>query len=40
MPIHDWTALDAEIFYHFHLEWIGDLSGTLDKGLLPPDYYI
>jgi hypothetical protein len=39
MPIHDWTRVDAGIFHHFHLEWIGDLSRALNRGLLPPDYY-
>jgi Protein of unknown function (DUF4058) len=39
MPIHDWTRVDAGIFHHFHLEWIGDLSRVLNRGLLPPEYY-
>jgi len=39
MPIHDWTRVDAGIFHHFHLEWIGDLSRVLNRGLLPRDYY-
>ena len=39
MPIHAWSGVDAGIFYHFHLEWIGDLSRVLNRGLLPPDYY-
>ena len=39
MPVHDWTRVDAGIFHHFHLEWIGDLAGALNRGLLPPDYY-
>ena len=39
MPIHDWTRVSAGIFHHFHLEWIGDLSRVLNRGLLPPDYY-
>lgn len=39
MPTHDWTRVSAGIFHHFHLEWIGDLSRVLNRGLLPPDYY-
>jgi Protein of unknown function (DUF4058) len=39
MPVHDWTRVDAGTFHHFHLEWIGHLSGVLNRGLLPPDYY-
>src|SRR5947209_7266935 len=39
MPIHDWTQVDAGIFRHFHLEWIGEISRVLNRGLLPPDHY-
>ena len=39
MPIHDWTRVDAGIFHHFQLAWIGDLSRILNKGLLPSDYH-
>jgi hypothetical protein len=39
MPIHDWTRVDAGIFHHFHVGWIGDLSRALNHGLLPPDHY-
>jgi hypothetical protein len=39
MPVHDWTRVDAGIFHHFHIGWIGDLSRALNRVLLPPDYY-
>jgi hypothetical protein len=39
MPIHDWTRVDAGIFYHFHLGWLDDISRALNRGLLPPNYY-
>ena len=39
MPVHDWTRVSAGIFHHFHVEWIGDLSRVLNRGLLPPNYY-
>jgi len=39
MAVHDWTRVDAGIFHHFHLEWIGELSKALNRGLLPPDHY-
>jgi Protein of unknown function (DUF4058) len=39
MPVHDWTRVDAGIFHHFHLGWVADLSGALNRGLLRPDYY-
>ena len=39
MPVHDWTRVGAGIFHYFHLEWIGDLSRVLNRGLLPGDYY-
>jgi hypothetical protein len=39
MPINDWTRVDAGIFHHFHLGWLDEISGALNDGLLPPDYY-
>src|SRR5438270_9403677 len=39
MPVHDWTRVEAGIFHHFHLEWIGEISRALNQGLLPPDHY-
>jgi hypothetical protein len=39
MPIHDWTRVDAGIFHDFHLSWIAELKRTLNRGLLPPNYY-
>ena len=39
MPIHDWTSVDAGIFHAFHLQWIADISGVLNRGLLPPEFY-
>jgi hypothetical protein len=39
MPVHDWTRVPAGIFHHFHLEWVGDLSGALNCGLLPTGFY-
>jgi hypothetical protein len=39
MPMHDWTRVDAGIFHAFHHDWITELSRTLNRGLLPGDYY-
>jgi hypothetical protein len=39
MPIHDWTLVDAGIFHDFHHVWIDEIARTLNRGLLPPDYY-
>jgi hypothetical protein len=39
MPMHDWTRVDAGIYHHFHHEWISEINRTLNRGLLPPDYY-
>lgn len=39
MGIHDWRRVESGIFHHFHLEWIAEISRTLNRGLLPPDYY-
>jgi hypothetical protein len=39
MPVHDWTRVDAGIFYDFHVVWIGALRNALNEGLLPQGYY-
>jgi hypothetical protein len=39
MPIHDWKRVDAGIFHAFHHEWISEISRSLNRGLLPADYY-
>jgi hypothetical protein len=39
MPIHDWTRVDSGLFHAFHHHWITTLSGALNAGVLPPDYY-
>lgn len=39
MPVHDWTRVDAGIFHHFHLEWVGAIARALNAGLLPSDHY-
>ena len=39
MPIHDWTRVLAGGWHGFHLEWLGQMRHTLNRGLLPPGYY-
>src|SRR5438105_9535013 len=39
MPMHDWTTVGAGIFHAFHHEWISEISRSLNRGLLPADYY-
>jgi hypothetical protein len=39
MPMHDWTRVEASIFHAFHHDWITELARTLNRGLLPDDYY-
>jgi hypothetical protein len=39
MPMHDWTIVEAGIFYAFHHRWISAISDVLNTGLLPKDYY-
>lgn len=39
MPIHDWTRVKAGIFHDFHHEWISCIKRTLNRDLLPPNYY-
>jgi Protein of unknown function (DUF4058) len=39
MPIHDWTRVDAGLFHHFHVTWVGELAGKLNSGIMPATYY-
>lgn len=39
MPVHDWTRVEAGTFHDFHHAWIEELKRTLNRGVLPPDYY-
>src|SRR4051794_1280420 len=39
MPIHDWTRVKAGIFHHFHHGWIEEIARSLNRGVLPSDYY-
>jgi len=39
MPMHDWTRVEARIFHHFHRDWITEIARTLNRGILPADYY-
>jgi len=39
MPIHDWTRVDAGLFHHFHLRWIGSICDALNTGGLPEGFY-
>ncbi|HUY36596.1 MAG TPA: DUF4058 family protein [Pirellulales bacterium] len=39
MPIHDWIRVDAGIFHAFHHDWITELARSLNRRLLPADYY-
>lgn len=39
MPVHDWTRVNAGTFHCFRTIWIGELTKSLNKGLLPPEYY-
>ncbi len=39
MPMHDWTRVEAGIFHHFHHDWITEIARTLNRGILPADYY-
>ncbi len=38
MPIHDWTAVQAGDFHHFHQTWIPLLAAALNNGGLPDGY--
>jgi hypothetical protein len=39
MPIHDWTRVDAGIFHAMLHGWIVDISRTLNRCILPENYY-
>jgi Protein of unknown function (DUF4058) len=39
MPIHDWTRVEGGVFHHFHHGWIEEIARTLNRGVLPDDYY-
>lgn len=39
MPMHDWTQVPDGIYHAFHHEWISEIGRTLNRGLLPRDYY-
>jgi hypothetical protein len=38
MPIHDWTRVDAGLFYHFHQDWTIELCRSLNAGRLPSGF--
>lgn len=39
MSIHDWTRVSHGIWHDFHLGWAALIRTTLNKDLLPQDYY-
>lgn len=39
MPMHDWERVEAGIYHDFHHEWISDIKGALNRGILPPNHY-
>lgn len=39
MPVHDWSKVDAGIYHSFHCSWITHLMGTMNRGVLPSEYY-
>src|SRR5579871_3091902 len=38
MPVHDWSRVDANLFYDFHQTWSITIRNALNAGLLPPGY--
>ena len=38
MPIHNWQAVDANLFHDFHQTWAINIRNTLNSGLLPRGY--
>jgi hypothetical protein len=39
MPLHDWTRVDAAIFYDFYVSWFPEIQKLLNGALLPEGYY-
>lgn len=39
MPVHDWTRVPDGIFHDFHHAWIEEIKRSLNRGVLPLDYY-
>ncbi len=39
MPIHDWSRVEAILFYNLQLSWNCELSARFNKGELPAGYY-
>ncbi len=39
MPMHDWTAVDAGTYHHFHQDWTIELCRRLNAGVLPAGYF-
>ncbi len=39
MPMHDWTRVDAGLYYHFHQRWAGAICDALNAGVLPADHF-
>jgi Protein of unknown function (DUF4058) len=38
MPVHDWKAVDANLFHHFHRRWTLEICDALNGGILPAGY--
>lgn len=39
MPIHDWTRVTPGTWHDFHLSWVVQFSNSLNRELLPEDFY-
>jgi hypothetical protein len=39
MPIHDWTLVPTGIFDAFHHAWVQTICNSLNRGILPHEYY-
>ena len=38
MPVHDWKAVDTNLFHHFHQRWTVEICDALNGGILPAGY--
>lgn len=39
MPIHDWTRVASGTFHNFHQDWTIEICRTLNRGVLPPEFF-
>lgn len=39
MAVHDWDRVPPNVFHHFHTSWLAEICSSLNRGILPEDYF-